>query len=69
MSATGEHVPWIKIEEGHEEVDTHCGAGRDDEIGEDIIAEMERRRWALELYYHDVDGCKDRVRHDDGVGN
>ena len=37
----GEHVPGVEVQEGHEEVDADCGTRRDDEVGEDVVAEVE----------------------------
>ena len=32
-------MPGIKIEEGHEEVEADSRAGRDDKVGEDVVAD------------------------------
>lgn len=63
-----EHVPRVQIEEGHEEVEADGGAGRDDQVGEDVVAHAEVGG-GLELFDHDVDGGEGRVGHYDGVGH
>jgi len=65
----GEHVPWVEIEEGHEEVDADGGGGGDDEVREDIVAEAEGRERRFELRDDYVEGGKCIVGHDDGVDN
>jgi len=39
LGCGGEHMPWIKVEEGHEEVETHGRARGDDKVGEDVVAD------------------------------
>ena len=38
LCCRGEHMPGVKIEERHEEVEPHCRGGGDDKVGEDVIA-------------------------------
>lgn len=63
----GEHVPGIEVEEGHEEVDADGGAGGDDEVGEDVVANDEGRERGFELDDDYVEGGKCIVDHDDRV--
>ncbi len=67
MGARGEHVPWVKVQKGHEEVYAYGRAGGDDQIGEYIVAEVEGGGWIFELDNDDVHGCEDGVEHDYGV--
>ena len=62
-------MPRIEIEKGHEEVDADCGGRRDNEIGEDVVAEVKGGFWVLELYDYDIKGCKDRICHYDGIAD
>ncbi len=62
-------MPRVKIEEGHEEVESHGRAGADYEIGKDVVAKVERGRRIFQLGNYDVDGCEDCVGHDDGIHN
>ena len=39
LACGGEHMPWIKIKEGHEEIEADCRARGDDKVGEDVVAE------------------------------
>ena len=57
-------MPWVKVEEGHEEVYAYCRAGRYDQVGEDIVAKVEGCCWIFELDDDDVYGCEDGVDHD-----
>jgi hypothetical protein len=34
-------VPWVEVEEGHEEVESDSRGGGDDEVGEDVVPELE----------------------------
>ena len=34
-------MPRVEVEEGHEEVEADGGAGGDDEVGENVVAEVE----------------------------
>ena len=58
-------MPGIEVEEGHQEVQSHGRAGGDDEIGEDVVAQLERDGGSFELRNDDVDGGEDCVCHDD----
>lgn len=33
-----DHVPWVKVQKGHEEVDPQSGCGGDDEVSEDVVS-------------------------------
>ncbi len=41
LRGRGKHVPRVEVEERHEEVDSDCGASRDNKVREDVIAEVE----------------------------
>ena len=69
LRGRGEHVPRVEVEEGHEEVQADGGAGGDDEVGEDIVAELELGAGCGDLAYDDVDRGEGGVRHDDAVPN
>ena len=62
-------MPGVEVEEGHEEVNADRGAGRDDEVGEDVVAEDERGEGVFELNDYNVDRGKGSIGHDDGVDN
>lgn len=63
----GKHVPGVKVEEGHEEVEADGGGGGDDEVGEEVVAKFEVCGWSFELQDYDVEGCEGGVGHYDGV--
>lgn len=63
----GEHVPGVKVEEGHEEVEAHGGGGGDDEVGEEVVAEFEVRRGGFELKDYYVEGREGGVGHYDRI--
>lgn len=64
----GEHVPWIEVEDRHEEVKADGGSGGYDEVGKDVVAHLEGGGvFVRELPDDDVEGCEGRVRHDDAV--
>lgn len=67
LGGGGEHVPGIKVDEGHEEVETDGGADADDQVGEDVVADSEGGAGVAQLDDDDVDGAEKRVGHDDGV--
>ena len=60
-------MPRVEIEEGHEEIESDGRGGGNDEIGEDVIAEHDGASRIFELPYHDEDGGKGGVNHDDAV--
>lgn len=35
----GEHMPWIEVKKGHQEVEAHGRAGGDDQVREDVVAD------------------------------
>lgn len=63
----GEHVPRVEVEEGHEEVNTDRGSGRDNEVGENIVTEAEICVFVFQLTNHDVDAGEGVVCHDYGI--
>lgn len=63
----GEHVPGIEVEEGHEEVEADGCRGGDDEVREDVVAELLLGFGVAELHDDDVDGGEGGVGHDDAV--
>ena len=67
MGGRSEHVPGIEIEKGHEEVETDCGGGADDEVGEDVVSEDEFGEGVAELGDDDVEGGEGGVGHYEGV--
>ena len=67
LGGRGEHVPGVEVEEGHEEVEADGGAGRDDEVGEDVVADHQGSGGVFELRDDDVEGGEGGVGHDDGV--
>ena len=69
LSGRGEHVPRIEIKEGHEEIDSDCRPSGDDEVGEDVVAKMKGGFWVSELDNNNVDGRKDRIRHNYRIAN
>lgn len=70
LARRGEHVPGVEVEEGHDEVEADGGEGRDDEVREDVLAEVDIRVvLLLELPHDDEDCGKGRVDHDDAVGD
>ena len=60
-------MPWVEVEERHEEVESYGRAGADDEVGEDIVTKVEGCSWAFELGNDNIDGCEDCVGHYNGV--
>ena len=60
----GEHVPGVEVEEGHEEVEADGGGGGDDQVGEDVVAELEGGVRVAELGDDDVEGGEGGVGHD-----
>lgn len=58
-------MPWVQVQEGHEEVQAECGAGGDDQVREDVVAQREARAGVFELRDDDVERCEGRVGHDD----
>ena len=58
-------MPGVEVEEGHEEVEADGGAGGDDEVGEDVVAQVEGDGGGFELGDDDVDRGEDGVDHDD----
>ena len=60
-------MPGVEVQEGHEEVEAERGAGGDDQVREDVVAEREARAGVLELADDDVEGREGRVGHDDRV--
>ena len=67
LSRGGEHVPRVKVQEGHEEVKTDGRASRHDKISEDVITEDERGVWAFELCNDYVESGESSVGHDHRV--
>ena len=57
-------MPGVEVEEGHEEVDADGGTRGDDEIGEDVVAEVEALGVVSELPDDDVDAGEGVVSHD-----
>ena len=63
LSAGGEHVPWVEVDKGHEEVNAYGRACGDDQVGEDIVAKVEGCCWTFELDNDDIYGREDCVGH------
>ena len=65
-------MPWVKVQDGHEEVDPHCGCGGDDKICEDVVSDRCFCCYSGgglgESLDDDVEGGEGRVHHDNGVG-
>ena len=62
-------MPRIEVEEGHEEVEADGGDGADNEVGEDIVAELVGvvrllQRMLGKLFDDDVECCEGRAGHD-----
>lgn len=57
-------MPWIEVEEGHEEVQPDGGGGGDDQVGEEVVAQFQRGRRGFELEDDDVKGGECGVSHD-----
>lgn len=34
-------MPWVEVEEGHQEVDAYCRRQRHDEVGEYVVADID----------------------------
>ena len=69
-------MPWVEVEEGHEEVEADGRDGGDDQVCEDVVTEFVGALSAggldgvrFELDRDDVDGGEGGVRHDDAVGD
>ena len=62
-----DHVPWIQVQEGHEEVQAHGRGGRDDQVGEDVVAQTQLGEGILELDDDDVERGEGVVGHDYGI--
>lgn len=63
----GEHVPGIEVEEGHEEVEADGGAGGDDQVREEVVAQLEGGAGRAQLEDDDVESREGGVGHDDRV--
>lgn len=65
-------MPGVEVEERHEEVDAHCGGGGDDQVCEDVVADVcvccDGGGGFGEGFDDDVERGEGRVHHDDGVG-
>lgn len=59
-------MPWVKVEEGHQEVYSYCRCQGDDEIREDVVADGDFLR-LLDLSNNDVETGEDVVGHDNSV--
>ena len=64
LAGRREHVPRIQIDEGHEEVKANSGTRRNDEVGEDIVADADGCL-VCKLSDDNVERGKCRVGHDD----
>ena len=64
MAAGGEHVPWVKVDKGHEEVYAYGRAGGDDQVGKDVVAKVKGCGRIFEFNNDDVYGREDGVSHD-----
>ena len=60
-------MPRIEVHERHEEVKTDGRRGGDDQIGEDIVADLLWLTRIPQLRDDNVYGCKSCVCHDDAV--
>lgn len=60
-------MPWVEVKEGHQEVETNCGAGANDQVCEDVVAEVEGGVFRFKLGDDDIDGGEDCVCHYYGV--
>ncbi len=67
MSGRGEHTPGIKVEEGHQEVESNSRDGGDDQVGEHVVAEFDFRVLLRHLPDDDVDTCEYGICHDNSV--
>ena len=67
LRGRGEHVPRVEVEEGHEEIEADGGGGGDDEVGEDVVAQVERGFGALQLRHDDVERGEGRICHNHRV--
>lgn len=63
-----EHVPWIEVEEGHQEVQSDRRERADNQIGEDVVAKSQRGAFR-QLPDDNVDCRKGIVNHDDAEGH
>ena len=59
----GEHVPGVQVQEGHEEVEADGRARGHDQVGEDVIADVQGAQGGLELRDDDVEGGEGGVGH------
>lgn len=64
LRGRGEHVPGVEVEEGHEEVEADGGGGGDDQVGEEVVAQLERGGGRFELDNDNVQGGEGGVGHD-----
>jgi len=64
LGGGGEHVPGIEVEEGHEKVEADGRCGGDDEVCEDVFAEVKVGALFFELSDYNVDSAKGVIRHD-----
>ena len=67
LGGGGEHVPGVEVEERHEEVEADGGGCGDDEVGEDVVAEVEGGFGVFKLDDDDVKGAEDGVDHYYGI--
>ena len=58
-------MPGIEVKEGHEEVETNSGTGRNDKVSEDVVAKDEGGVWAFELRDDYVQRGEGSIGHDD----
>lgn len=66
-------MPWVEVQEGHEEVDPHGGCCGDDEVCEDVISNRciccHDGGGLGEGFDDDVEGGEGRVHHDNRIGS
>lgn len=62
-------MPWVEIQEAHDEVDADGRDGGDNHVGEDVVAEFDLGTWILECLYHDEERGEGRVCHDETIHN
>lgn len=58
-------MPWVEVEERHEEVQADGAEGADYQVCEGVVTEF--KSTGFELLDHDPDGGEGRVGHDDPV--
>ena len=56
-------MPWIKVQERHQEVKADCSSSGDDKVGEDVVSQLEFVGGFLELDDDNVDTCECIIRH------